>query len=30
LEFLHDFEEGEEQRLKDFVYAAVKNFAEQN
>jgi len=32
LEFLHDYEDGteEEQRLKDFVYAAVKNFAEQN
>lgn len=32
LEFLHDYEDGpeEEQRLKDFVYAAIKNFAEQN
>jgi hypothetical protein len=33
LEFLHDFEEqGEEvsARLKDFVYATIKNFAEQN
>jgi hypothetical protein len=32
LEFLHDFEQESEDasRLKDFVYASIKNFAEQN